>query len=381
MNCEQGDIVIFRLKIEHLYLYYRSMSFVKETHLFVDAACEIALLRSISHPRIIKLLDVQLIKPDSGGDAVGIRLIMPKYTPLVIPGDKDVLFNFRDCLQLIFDISLALAYLRANYIMHRDIKEHNIVIDRSTGRPRAILVDFGLASFMIGSSYLKPCSTVTHRAPEISGQLFNNNADVWSLGLVIYAIVTGHSWKDMAYDSGMFTSDYEEKEWLAFMTAPDTPTTMADIIKAQAVHIRPDEREYLTRLMRRCLQLEEHRCNESDIILSILRNYPKEIDSSEYVVPLGNMKMRVSPLPPKLDLCRESRDIIKSQVSYIREHIYGALEVFETRDKNMLYTLICMIVMVYDVDANLVWDPPSFEDVERLYRLVGGDFRKYLFSS
>ncbi|MEW5924545.1 MAG: protein kinase [Candidatus Zixiibacteriota bacterium] len=77
-------------------------------------------------------------------------------------------------------------------IIHRDIKPSNVILD-SKGRCR--LLDFGLAA-MLGSERQTPqgvaIGTVGYMSPEqVNGRQADNRSDIFSLGIVLYEMITG----------------------------------------------------------------------------------------------------------------------------------------------------------------------------------------------
>lgn len=94
--------------------------------------------------------------------------------------------------QISLQLVLGLKYLHGLGIMHRDIKLENIMMsdDSDTAVPK--IIDFGLAKF-IGPSQktAEPFGTVGYCAPEIlQNQKYSIGCDIWSLGCLIYAMLT-----------------------------------------------------------------------------------------------------------------------------------------------------------------------------------------------
>ncbi|OHT07725.1 AGC family protein kinase [Tritrichomonas foetus] len=81
---------------------------------------------------------------------------------------------------------------REKKVVHRDIKLENIIID-PCGHLR--LIDFGFSNIEGSSNsslFETACGTVNYAAPEvIKRELYSHKVDVWSSGIILYAMVTG----------------------------------------------------------------------------------------------------------------------------------------------------------------------------------------------
>jgi eukaryotic-like serine/threonine-protein kinase len=97
-------------------------------------------------------------------------------------------------------VAAALEHAHRHGIIHRDLKSSNVVIDRDG---RAVVLDFGLArrlprldartadlSVTVDGSL---AGTLSHMAPEVLlGRSADPRSDVWSLGVLLYELLTGH---------------------------------------------------------------------------------------------------------------------------------------------------------------------------------------------
>ncbi|CAJ0564778.1 unnamed protein product, partial [Mesorhabditis spiculigera] len=128
----------------------------------------------------------------------------------------------------------AMKYLEAHDIVHRDLKCENVFLDRFDN---VKLGDFGFSRVLKkGEKSDTFCGSKIYVAPEIlRGQKYGGNAvDIWSMGIVLYIMVTGV----MPYDEGnlqkmverqmthMVRLDYNEmitSEWLK-----ETPYKMSN---------------------------------------------------------------------------------------------------------------------------------------------------------
>lgn len=101
--------------------------------------------------------------------------------------------RFHDCLLLFLKVCAAVAYAHRNLVVHRDIKPSNIVIN-SDGEPK--LLDFGLAkAFEIDNTNTQTAVlafTPAYASPEqIGGRAITTSSDIYSLGVVLYELLTG----------------------------------------------------------------------------------------------------------------------------------------------------------------------------------------------
>eukprot|EP01087_Luapelamoeba_hula_P008597 TRINITY_DN2158_c0_g2_i2.p1 TRINITY_DN2158_c0_g2~~TRINITY_DN2158_c0_g2_i2.p1 ORF type:complete len:771 (-),score=94.11 TRINITY_DN2158_c0_g2_i2:58-2370(-) len=96
---------------------------------------------------------------------------------------------------LAYDVTSGLACLhnRVPPIIHRDLKLDNIMVQEIAYGYHAKICDFGISvEVPFGSSPLDHAGTLLYMAPEVmKRQQYNEKADIYSLGLCIYQIITG----------------------------------------------------------------------------------------------------------------------------------------------------------------------------------------------
>ncbi|MGB5530323.1 MAG: serine/threonine-protein kinase, partial [Ignavibacteriaceae bacterium] len=101
-------------------------------------------------------------------------------------------FTIEESLNIFFQIAQGLKAAHEEKIVHRDIKPGNIII---TEKGETKIVDFGLAKLAgdkLTESILTK-GTVAYMSPEVIRSLpEDQRADIWSLGVVIYEMLTGH---------------------------------------------------------------------------------------------------------------------------------------------------------------------------------------------
>ncbi|KAM5271055.1 PAS domain-containing serine/threonine-protein kinase isoform 2-T4 [Hipposideros larvatus] len=146
---------------------------------------EIAILSRVEHANIIKVLDVF----ENQGF---FQLVMEKH------GSGLDLFSFIDChpsldeplASYIFrQLVSAVGYLRSKSVIHRDIKDENIVIAEDF---TIKLIDFGSAAYLErGKLFYTFCGTIEYCAPEVLlGNPYGGpELEMWSLGVTLYTLV------------------------------------------------------------------------------------------------------------------------------------------------------------------------------------------------
>ncbi len=101
-------------------------------------------------------------------------------------------FSIAEAVRVIRDLASALAFAHSRGMIHRDIKPANIMLD-SDGR--VVLTDFGIARIVSGPTMTASGSMVgtpAYMSPEQGlGQPGDNRSDIYSLGVVLYQLVTG----------------------------------------------------------------------------------------------------------------------------------------------------------------------------------------------
>jgi hypothetical protein len=146
---------------------------------------EVRVARQVSHPNVCRVFDI--------GDADGLPFLTMEYvdgedlSSLVrrigrLPQDKAVEVSRQICA------GLAAAHERG--VVHRDLKPSNVMLD---GAGKARITDFGLAAIAksIQGADIR-AGTPAYMSPEqLEGEEVTTRSDIYSLGLVMYELLTG----------------------------------------------------------------------------------------------------------------------------------------------------------------------------------------------
>lgn len=153
---------------------------------------EIYFLHILKHPNIVELKSIIF----NSGEQISI--VMPKYTPFVEYWKSNICAE--DAKRIISQLVEVISFIHSKNVMHRDIKEQNLLID-SNGDLK--LCDFGISRYcnmqnpdekIPLSNLTSTTTTYSHRAPEIYElRPYTKNIDIWSLGITIFYITTRRS--------------------------------------------------------------------------------------------------------------------------------------------------------------------------------------------
>ena len=106
---------------------------------------------------------------------------------------RNFILNEDRVKQLGIQLIQAVRYLHDFGIVHRDLKLENIMMSDTSNTAKPKIVDFGLAK-IIGPSETadEPFGTLGYVAPEVlKKKPYTFSCDVWSLGCILYALLSG----------------------------------------------------------------------------------------------------------------------------------------------------------------------------------------------
>lgn len=217
------------------------------------------ILQALQHEHIVPCLD-------AGRDGRYYYLVMP-----YLPGGtlKDMLdeslLTLEEACVVLEQLTGALAYMHALGLLHRDIKPTNMVFDRDF---HLYLTDFGIASWL-GESPVQQgqvMGTPQYMAPEIFDGYADKRSDVYSVGILLYQLLTGV----LPFDG--------PNDWKICLQHRETQPVAPSLLNPSIP--RPVERVILG-------ALKKDPCRRYQAVEDVLRAFQKALDAPTFFAQLS----------------------------------------------------------------------------------------------
>jgi serine/threonine-protein kinase len=192
----------------------------------------------LHHPGIISVFDVGE-DPDNRDPYIVLEYVSGEPLQRVLAREKKLPLS--KALKLAEELADALEYAHAQGVVHRDMKPANILV---TEDGHAKIADFGIAKLNLAHFTIpgKVLGTPAYMAPEqLSGEGADGRSDLFSLGVILYVMVTGHS----PFPGSSATTvcfKVANREPVAASALDMTLPPQIDAVIARAIAKNPDER-------------------------------------------------------------------------------------------------------------------------------------------
>lgn len=148
---------------------------------------ERSILAALDHPQIVRAHDAGIT--EQGRAYLALEYVdgehIDRYCATRLPG-------IAERLALLLQVARVLTYAHAREVIHRDLKPANLLVDPSG---RVHLVDFGIAQLRETTedeAHVRAALTPCYASPEqLRGEQPSAATDIYSLGVVLYELVTG----------------------------------------------------------------------------------------------------------------------------------------------------------------------------------------------
>ena len=197
----------------------------------------------LEHPNIVNIYDV--------GSENGMHYIVMEYVEgitLKTYIEKKGQLSFKEAVSIAIQVGRGIEAAHHKNIIHRDIKPQNIIIS-TEGKVK--VTDFGIARAATSNTISADVMGSVHYAsPEQARNGFvDGKSDIYSLGIVMYEMVTGRVPFDGDTTVAVAIQHLQEEIVAPSAYAPNLPISMEKII-LKCTQKNPDRRyEYMTALL------------------------------------------------------------------------------------------------------------------------------------
>jgi len=160
---------------------------------------EINIMRLLDHPHIVRL-------SETFEDSCWVYLVLElcEGGELFQQITEAQCFSEQVAANCTRQMLLAVNYLHQNRIMHRDLKPENFLLAAKGPIEKGTLklIDFGFSKRLAVNEHCETlCGTLLYIAPEVLNERYDFKADVWSLGIILYLMLSGRlPWGDATND-------------------------------------------------------------------------------------------------------------------------------------------------------------------------------------
>lgn len=192
-------------------------------------------LATMSHPNVAKILD--------GGTTEAGR---PYFVMALVKGVSITKFcdnqklNTRERLELFVTVCQAVQHAHLKGIIHRDLKPSNILVELHDVTAVPKVIDFGVAKAIhqgltpqtIYTQFSQLIGTPLYMSPEqaqLSGLDIDTRSDVYSLGVVMYELLTGST----PFDKSLAMAGYDEMRRIIQEDEPPRPSHRISTLKTE----------------------------------------------------------------------------------------------------------------------------------------------------
>jgi serine/threonine protein kinase len=193
---------------------------------------------------------------------------------------------FDEAIDIFLQVSRGLAVAHEKDIVHRDIKPGNILIAE---KGEVKIVDFGLAK-LAGDELTKTFSTkgtIAYMAPEtIRGLAADQRTDIWSLGVLLFEMLTGHlPFEEEYHESMMYAIVNKEPDSISNYIK-DAPERLKEILK-RLLQKNPDDRyQHVDDLIIGLQKIREENSGDNSERTTVVTKLPS-IRKTAYIISIA----------------------------------------------------------------------------------------------
>ena len=298
---------------------------------------------NLSHPNIVEVYDVG---EEDGNYYIVMEYIEGKTLKQLL--QKRGALTLTEVIDIMSQLTDGLAHAHEAYIIHRDIKPQNIMIE-DNGRIK--ITDFGIA-MALNSTQLTQTNSVmgsVHYLPpeQANGKGSTVKSDIYSLGILMYELLTGSvPFKgDTAVEIAL--KHMKEKIPSVRKQNPTIPQSVENII-LKATAKNPKNRYDSVREMYNDLQTALERDNEKRIVYEYPEN---DLEETKVIAPIPK-----EPKKPVVDKPLDKEETTETDDSILKEK----------DEKNKLPIILAGILLAFLIVLAVVYLLISNHDVKEV---------------
>jgi len=242
---------------------------------------------------------------------------------------RDQIIRLDETVLLIAQVADALGYAHHKGVIHRDVKPDNVLVKQSdqSERPdepplRAVMTDFGLAKLMEGGIETQPgefMGTLAYISPEqILEQPLDGRSDIYSLGIVLFQLATGHLPFQVRTPSEAILKHIQQTPPIPHEMKPGLPFALEQVI-LKALAKKPEDRyqtgeAFATSLRQAAMTLSDE---NNEVLLDSTQSVTSmviELDSNPNLANTSRWQGEKRVRPPIYDRLLINREGEKAEI-------------------------------------------------------------------
>ncbi len=192
----------------------------------------------LSHPHIVPLHFI-----GNAGDIFYLAMEYVDGESLADRLEREGRIGVEDATRILREVASALDLAHRRGVVHRDIKPHNVLLERDSGR--ALVTDFGIARTAENSSLTASgmvVGTPTYMSPEqVVGDKVDHRADLYALGIVGYEMLAGRAPFSGSTPTEVLMKRVATPAEPVERERPEAPPALAQVIN-RCLQQNPDQR-------------------------------------------------------------------------------------------------------------------------------------------
>jgi eukaryotic-like serine/threonine-protein kinase len=172
---------------------------LKDSHVLERFKREVHLAKQVTHPNVCRIFDLFRHATSADSSILLVSMELLRGETLTAYLERVGRMSWREATPIAAQMAHGLGAAHEMGILHRDFKPGNVILIQGANGIRAVITDFGLAlqpgkdpkrtTLQTGTGHF--CTPAYMSPEQVEGGCLTPASDVYSLGLVLYEMVTG----------------------------------------------------------------------------------------------------------------------------------------------------------------------------------------------